>query len=221
MKNYSYAYPRPGVTSDIVLFAYKDNRLKTLLIQRGQEPFINMWAFPGGFIEENETAEQAAYRELEEETSLSNIKLTPLFFDSNLNRDPRGWTISEVYYGFIPYGESSEKAGDDAAQTKWFEINNLPDFAFDHKLIAEKALEHLKELTLFKVFGSEILPKEFDIIHLLQIYLSVLKDDSFVKKLVKKLIEKEIIILIEEEKSLFSFNKLKIDELNKNGLYFI
>lgn len=222
MKKYCYAYPRPGVTADIVLFAYKENQLKTLLIQRRDDPFKGMWAFPGGFVEETETTLQGAIRELEEETHLKDIPLKPLFFDSELNRDPRGWTISEVYYGLLPYGETFEKAGDDAAQTKWYNINDdLPGFAFDHSLLIDKAIEKLRELILFNVFGHVLLPAEFDIIHLMQLYLTILKDDNLVKKIIKKLIELDIVLLTDKEKSLFSFNRTKVDVILEKGFLLI
>ena len=217
MSNFCYEWPRPGLTSDIVLFAYKENHLKTLLIQRRDDPFKGMWAFPGGFVEESENAYQGALRELEEETHLKDIELKSLFFDSQLNRDPRGWTVSEVYYGFLPYGETFEKAGDDAAKTQWFNLNDLPDFAFDHDFIINKAIEKVKELILFKTFGFEILPLQFDIIHLMQVYLTILKDNNLVKKIIKKLIELDVVLLVDSEKSLFRFNKSKVDIIQDKG----
>lgn len=217
MSKYCYDWPRPGVTTDIILFAFKDNKLKTLLIQRGIEPYKSKWAFPGGFIEENETAEQAALRELEEETNLKDITLEQLFFDSELNRDPRGWTLSSVFYGFIPFGETNEKAGDDAAKTQWFDLTELPDFAFDHQLLAQNAMQKLKELIQFKVLGHQLLPKEFDIIELMQLYLSILNNDTEVKKYIKQLIEKEILFLTNKEKSLFTFNEVKVESVLEKG----
>mgnify|MGYP001826255643 CR=1 FL=1 len=129
--NYTYKYPRPALTVDIAVFKKTIARYKILLIKRKSDPFMGMWALPGGFVDLDETIEVAAKRELFEETNLSNILLEQFHVFSEVDRDPRGRTVSVVFVGFLE--EPKEiKAGDDAVEACWFEIINLPELAFDH-----------------------------------------------------------------------------------------
>jgi len=127
---YTYDYPRPGVTTDCIIVRRK-GPLEILLIERKREPFMGAWALPGGFVEMDEDLHQGAIRELQEETNLTGAALQQFRTYGRPGRDPRGRTISVVYYGFL---ESDENvmAGDDAAKVQWFGIDSLPSLAFDH-----------------------------------------------------------------------------------------
>jgi 8-oxo-dGTP diphosphatase len=133
---YTYDYPRALVTVDIII---TDNQNRLLLIKRRNDPFKNMWAFPGGFIEMNEKLVDSAKRELLEETGLNNIVLTQFKAYGDPGRDPRGRNIAVVFFGKCSTPEHAI-AGDDAAETYWFELNNLPELAFDHKRIIDDFL---------------------------------------------------------------------------------
>ena len=137
---YTYNYPRPCVTVDAALLSKKNNALRILLIRRGNEPFKGMWALPGGFVDMDETCEHAAVRELEEETSLSEIPLRQFRTYSAVNRDPRHRTISVVYFAVVNENELSAMAGDDAAEADWFCVNDLPPLAFDHEMIIDELI---------------------------------------------------------------------------------
>lgn len=115
-------YPRPSVTADIVLLSKKENKFKVLLIKRGGHPFLDYWALPGGFAEKDETVEETAKRELAEETSVKNIVLEELGLFSTPSRDPRTWTMTDVFFSVVNADELKPKAGDDAEDTKWFDI---------------------------------------------------------------------------------------------------
>jgi 8-oxo-dGTP diphosphatase len=141
---YTYKYPRPALTIDCVIFSLEDNLLNVLLIQRDQEPFQGMWAFPGGFVDMDETLEEAAARELKEETGLQNVNLQQLHAFSALDRDPRHRTISVVFYGFVKKNEVHPKAGDDARNVQWFDVEEVPLLAFDHGEILRYALEFIR-----------------------------------------------------------------------------
>ncbi|MGM0497845.1 MAG: NUDIX domain-containing protein [Bacteroidota bacterium] len=138
---YTYNYPRPAVTIDCLLFCKSEEQTYLLLIQRKHPPFKGKWAFPGGFIEINETIEEAAYRELKEETGITNTTLYQFKTYGDVDRDPRGRTISVVYYGFVNPEDRTTQAGSDAKAAEWFPINNLPELAFDHDKIIHEALE--------------------------------------------------------------------------------
>jgi 8-oxo-dGTP diphosphatase len=142
---YTYDWPRPMVTVDAVVFAVTPGETKLLLIKRGHEPFKGQWAIPGGFIGMDEELDDAVARELQEETGLTGVTLEQMHTFGTVGRDPRGRQITVVYMGIIKEGFDRIKAGDDAAQAQWFDINNLPsNLAFDHNTVAKFAIERLK-----------------------------------------------------------------------------
>ena len=136
--SYEYKYPRPAVTADAVVITQKEPR-KVLLIERGGEPFKGCWAMPGGFMNMDETTEQCALRELEEETGLLLNEAKQIGCYSDVDRDPRGRTLSVAYLMMVE-DELPVKGQDDARQARWWDLRNLPDLAFDHKKILEDAL---------------------------------------------------------------------------------
>ncbi len=137
---YTYDYPRPMVTVDIILFSpQEDSDVNVLLIQRDKPPFEGKWAFPGGFMDIDETLETAAHRELQEETGLTKIKLVQMCTVSTLGRDPRGRTVTTVYFGIVDQQEQQATGMDDARDAKWFPLSSLPSLAFDHEEIIEYA----------------------------------------------------------------------------------
>ena len=140
--SYTYKYPRLSITVDAVVFKNINSKTYLLLIQRLNEPFKGKWALPGGFVDMDETLEAAAQRELEEETSIKNVELEQLHAFSAIGRDPRGRTVSVVFWGIVK-SDIIPISGDDAADTKWFEIENLPELAFDHDEVVKMALKML------------------------------------------------------------------------------
>ena len=135
---YTYKYPRPAVTADCVVMT-NEPLPKVLLIQRGADPFKGAWAFPGGFMNMDETTEQCAIRELEEETGLKVTAVDQIGAYSKVDRDPRGRTITVAYLAII---DSPKKVigQDDAAKAEWFPITELPHLAFDHYDIMQDAV---------------------------------------------------------------------------------
>ncbi len=143
---YSYDFPRPSVSVDAVIFKKEKDRLLILLIQRDHYPFEGMWALPGGFIEMEETLAESIARELEEETGLKSIALEQLYTSGDPGRDPRGRTITVVYWG-IADEHVTVRAGDDARKAGWFPVDEIPPLAFDHDRIVTMALERMKGYT--------------------------------------------------------------------------
>ena len=143
---YTYQYPRPALTADTIILSRDEagNRV-VLLIRRGGEPFAGSWALPGGFVDEGETAIQAAARELEEETGVkldSPDLLAEIGFYHTPSRDPRGWTVSVAFCVDLPTMPPA-KADDDAAEVQWHRLDNLPPMAFDHRKIMDDVIEVL------------------------------------------------------------------------------
>lgn len=136
---FTYKYPHPAVTADCIVFAKNEKGMKVLLIQRGNEPCKGKWAFPGGFMNIDETTAEAARRELKEETGLSVGEVFQVGAFDAVDRDPRERVITVAYYTVIDK-ESAVAGDDDAAKAEWFPIDSLPQLAFDHAEILAKAL---------------------------------------------------------------------------------
>ena len=135
---YTYKYPRPAVTADCIVIT-KEADAKVLLIQRGDDPYKGCWAFPGGFMNMDETTEQCAIRELEEETGMKVTGLHQIGAYSKVDRDPRGRTVTVAYLVVIdkPLPVIGQ---DDAAQAKWWPLSSIPQLAFDHAEITADAI---------------------------------------------------------------------------------
>ena len=140
---YVYEWPRPMVTVDAVVFLKDQGKTKVLLIKRAKEPFKNSWVFPGGFLEIDEELADGAARELAEETGVVGVKLEQMHTFGTCGRDPRGRVISVAFVGTVEPDKATVKAGDDAAEARWFDIDRLPELAFDHNEVAKMAIEKL------------------------------------------------------------------------------
>ena len=141
---YTYYYPRASVTVDIIIFCQFEGKTKVLLIERGNEPYKNNWAFPGGFIEMDETLEESAVRELHEETGMCGVRLHQYKAYGDPGRDPRGRNISVIFYGFTDIKNSIVAGSDDAKNAGWFNQDEIPDMAFDHNKILNDVKQFLK-----------------------------------------------------------------------------
>ena len=141
---FEYEYPRPALTVDAVVFCIKSGEINVLLIERKNNPYKDCWALPGGFVDIDELIDKAVLRELEEETCLKNVELKRLNVYDAIDRDPRGRTISVVYYGQVDEINSIVKGEDDAKQAKWFSIKSLPNLAFDHEIVLKDAIKAFK-----------------------------------------------------------------------------
>jgi len=149
---YVYDWPRPMVTVDAIVFAFFGRRAKLLLVNRANEPFKGKWALPGGFIEIDEELEDAVARELAEETGLTDVPLQQMYTFGACGRDPRGRMITIAFMGIARAGKNKIKAGDDAAQARWFDIEKLPkDLAFDHHEVAKFAIARLKKKKIYRL----------------------------------------------------------------------
>ncbi len=149
---YVYEWPRPMVTVDAVIFRFVGNRIKVLLIQRGNEPYKNKWALPGGFVDMDEELEDAVARELAEETGLTGVAMQQMHTFGRCGRDPRGRQISIAFFGIAHANTKKIKGGDDAARAKWFDIAELPEgLAFDHNEIIKFGIKTLKRKNAYRL----------------------------------------------------------------------
>lgn len=220
---YCYRYPHPAVTTDCVIFGFDGERLQVLLIERGIEPFKGRWAFPGGFIKMDETAEEGALRELKEETGMENAFIQQFHTFSNPLRDPRERVITIAFYALVRIQEV--KGGDDAASARWFPLDEIPALAFDHDHMLRMATQRLRQEIHFHPIGFELLPEKFTLRELQSLYEAILGITFDRRNFSKKMLHLEILNELDEtvwptpkrEAKLFSFNAGKYEELKRKG----
>lgn len=222
-KNYAYKYPRPSVTTDCVIFGFDGNSLKVLLIERGIEPYKGQWAFPGGFLNPEETAEEGALRELREETGLDAAYIDQFHTYTDPKRDPRDRVITIAYYALVRIQEV--KGGDDAAKARWFSLDEIPQLAFDHDRILRDAMKELRERIHFEPIGFELLPEKFTMKDLQMMYEAILDVKFDKRNFSKKMMHYELLNQLDEtvwptakrEAVLYSFNKENYELFKKKG----
>lgn len=220
---YCYKYPHPAVTTDCVIFGFDGSELQVLLIERGIEPFKGKWAFPGGFLNMDETAEEGALRELKEETGLKNAYIEQFNTYSDPGRDPRERVITIAHYALVRIQEV--KGGDDAAKAQWFPIDEVPQLAFDHDRILRDAMKKLRERIHFEPIGFELLPEKFTMKDLQVLYESILDVKFDRRNFAKKMLHYELLNQLDEtvrptakrDALLYSFNKENYELFKKKG----
>ena len=216
---YQYRYPHHAVTTACVIFGFDGTNLNVLLVERGLEPFKGCWAFPGGFLRPNETAEQCAMRELKEETGLSTAYMRQFHIFSAVDRDPRERVLTVAFNALVQL--SAVQGGDDAASAKWFPISDVPELAFDHAEILQMALKALRHQIHFEPIGFELLPRKFTMTSLQKLYEAIL-DVKFDRRNFYNKIKKLGIIDLAEKDSrrdgyLYSFNEQNYNEMKNKG----
>lgn len=146
------------LTTDVAAFALVDEELAALLIRRRRDPFAGRWAFPGGFVDENEPLEAAARRELWEEAGVRPTSLELFGVYGDPGRDPRGWTVTVAYLALLDSPAAQASAGDDAAEVAWRPAARPPELAFDHERMLADALRNLRE----KLYRTDLASALFD-----------------------------------------------------------
>jgi 8-oxo-dGTP diphosphatase len=184
-QRYTYDYPHPAVTTDVVLFTIQVDRLSVLLIERNNAPFQGMWALPGGFLDISEDLESCAKRALQEETGIEGIYLEQLATFGAPQRDPRERVISVTYFALSPSDHLSPRASSDAAEAVWFPIDNLPELAFDHAQIIQLARQRLIAKLGYSTIAFQMLPEAFTLSQLQSVY-EVLLNESLDKRNFRK-----------------------------------
>jgi 8-oxo-dGTP diphosphatase len=162
------------VTVDVVIFTLRESALHLLLVKRGIPPFRGRWAIPGGFVRERESLEDAALRELREETGVEDVYLEQLYTFGAPDRDPRGRVITVAYYALLSADVAPPVAGTDAAEARWHAVAHLPPLAFDHRTIIDYALARLRNKLEYTTVGFELLPAKFTLGQLQRVYEAIL-----------------------------------------------
>jgi 8-oxo-dGTP diphosphatase len=215
------------VTVDIVIFTLREGSLQVLLVKRGVPPFEGQYAIPGGFIRGNESLEEAALRELHEETGVRNVFLEQLYTFGDPKRDPRGRVITVAYYALISSDKLSLVAGADAAEAQWFPASSLPPLAFDHKSILDYALERLRNKLEYTTVGFQLVPEKFTLGALQAVYEAILGRQLDKRNFRRKLSLLGILKPLREWQrtgrkpaQLFRFAAARFEKLKDKGILF-
>ncbi|HBB32378.1 MAG TPA: NUDIX hydrolase [Cyanobacteria bacterium UBA8803] len=227
---YTYEFPRPSLTVDCVVFGLDQQsmQLQLMLIERKLTPFQGMWALPGGFVRMEESLEEAALRELREETGIDKVYLEQLYTFGDVNRDPRDRVVTVAYYALVNLWEHPIFAATDASDAAWFTVNQLPPLAFDHERLVQVALTRLKGKVRYEPIGFELLPKKFTLSQLQRLYEIVLGQELDKRNFRKKILKMDLLVQLDETQKevshraarLYQFDEDKYRQLKKNGFNF-
>ena len=187
------------VTVDIVIFTILKGRLKVLLIRRGIPPFKGEWAIPGGFVLESESLDQAARRELAEETGVTDVFLEQLYTFGDPDRDPRARVITVSYYALIT-SDRALNAGTDAAEARWFSVDRPPRLAFDHSSILRTARRRLEGKLEYTDVGFQLLPPAFTLTELQGVYEAILGRELDKRNFRRKILQTGLLVELSEKK---------------------
>jgi 8-oxo-dGTP diphosphatase len=167
-------YEHPSVSVDVVMMSLRQRDLQVLLINRRSWPFEGRWAIPGGFVTIDESLEAAAKRELQEETGVQDVYLEQLYTFGDPRRDPRTRVITVVYFALLDSERLQVRAASDASDVGWFSVYKLPSLAFDHEKILQYALSRLRGKLDYTTIAFNLLPEQFTLRELQQVYEIIL-----------------------------------------------
>jgi 8-oxo-dGTP diphosphatase len=185
-------FARPSVTVDVVIFTLRDDDLQVLLVKRKSAPFAGRWAIPGGFMRIGEPLQEAARRELSEETGVRDVYMEQLYTFGDPKRDPRGRVITVAYFALVP-APLAVRAGGDASHACWWSMYRLPPLAFDHADILDYALTRLRYKLEYTAVGFQLLPDTFTLSELQKAYEVVLGAALDKRNFRRKILEAQVI----------------------------
>jgi 8-oxo-dGTP diphosphatase len=224
---YRQDFLKPSLTVDLVVLGYQNQELYILLIKRLLDPFKGSWALPGGFVLGDETLATAAARELEEETGVSDVHLEQLFTFDDPNRDPRGRVITIAHLALVKPSLHILKPTGDALEARWFNLDELPELAFDHRNIIATGVNRLREKIRTEPLAFELLPREFTLTQLQELYEKILDEKIDKRNFRKKILSFEILREIDftvqtpyRRPQFFEFRKERLQKRMKDGFRF-
>ncbi len=215
------------ISVDVVIFTIRDGALHVLLVRRGVAPFAGRHAIPGGFVDEEESLEAAARRELAEETGVRDVYLEQLYSFGDPGRDPRGRVVTVAYFALIAADRAPLKAGSDAAEARWFPVAARPPLAFDHGRILDYALERLRNKLEYTTVGFQLLPDKFTLSELQAVYEAILARRLDKRNFRRKIALLRIVTPLREWRRtgrkparLYRFSAARFEKLKDKGILF-
>ena len=211
---------------DVVLLTIQGGVLKLLLVKRQHSPCRGMWALPGGLVGPEESVDDAALRELQEETNINNVYLEQLYTFGEPNRDPRGRVITVAYYALVNWQQFQLKARQRVSQASWFAVKRLPELAFDHQRIVDYALERLRNKINYTTVGFQLLPREFTLTELQGSYEVILSKRLDKRNFRRKMLQLGILKETHQFQAngrqrparLYTFTQPKVVKLQEKGI---
>ena len=221
------SYPRHHVAIDSIIFGFDDNQLQLLLMKRQLQLCKDSWSLIGGFVGNDESVDQAAYRVLKEHTGLANIYLEQLYTYGDTNRDPGGRVISVAYYALIKADRFDENLGNRFG-SQWFPVETIPHLVFDHNQMVHKAMRRLQRKSMSQPIGFELLPEKFTLTQLQNLYEAIHQTSLDKRNFRKKILAMDVLTQLDEKDKvtskrgayLYRFDKDKYDRLIENGYHF-
>ena len=205
-------------TVDCLIFTFHDGKLKVLLNERNEYPYRDWWAMPGYFVDKHEEMEDAIKRIAYEHTGLKNIYLEQLVAMAGLKRHPEGRILTVAYMALVKYDEVKNKIKpitNYMRQAKWFDVNDVPELAFDHNEILKLGLEKLKNTINFSMAPFELLPEKFTLTQLQQLYESIIGESLDKRNFRKKMTNLGYLKELEEFQTGVSYRAARLYKLDK------
>jgi 8-oxo-dGTP diphosphatase len=228
MKIYSHAV-RHFIAVDCIIFGYDilEKQIKLLLFKRIFEPAKGSWSLAGGFVEENESLDEAASRILRKLTGLESVYMKQSYVYGDTERDPGARVISVAYFALIAIRDISKELAEQNG-VHWRSIARLPDLIFDHPLMVKRALTDLQNQVKVKPVGFELLPEKFTLVQLQDLYEAIYQKNVDKRNFRKKILTMGILEKLDEKEKVtskrgayyYKFNKNSYEKLKQNGFYF-
>lgn len=173
--NYT-GYEQPGVTVDLAIFTVNNHKLKVMLVQRAEPPFLDFWSMPGGFLKIGESLEDAAYRVLLEKTGVKNVYMEQLYTFGSPDRDPRARVITVAYFALIPWENLNQPESKKIKDLIWYSVDQFPKLAFDHREILRYAVKRLRAKASYSNIVYGLMPEHFRLSELQNMYEIIIND---------------------------------------------
>lgn len=223
IKNYPHKTSEHAITAvDVVIFTVKNDKLKVLLLELSEEPFVGKWALPGGLVAPNENLEEAADRHLNEKAGANRIHIEQLYTFGDIDRDPKGRVISVSYLALVPPNSFKPKTLSRYESIRWHDIDALPELAYDHLNIVQLAKKRLKAKLSYTNIVYSLMPKEFSLTELQEMYEVILEEKLDKRNFRKKVISLDILKDLNKKRTgapsrpadLYAFKNYSLQEVN-------